>query len=674
VACERAGEGAEGIGIYLAQYANFDPYTHVELLKPVEVHVIHNAYSQAIRTQSFSLIATVLNEEGNAESFIHSIARQTWVPDELVIVDGGSTDHTSEIMESSAAAIGLNIKIIVAPGATIAAGRNIAIRHTANELVVITDAGCDLDSNLCRSLIGTIGEFPGADLVAGIYNAANRAGAAGHFIPEWENNDWDRFLPSSRNLLIRRSCFESSGGYPEFLTKTGEDTLFDLCYRRHSKLWVFNKAALVSWRGPHNLQAALGLAYSYGYGDGESGVGDARFYPYFQRYMLSNDEPAKGKDILSALAAGYLDGRQSRPKRELLGRNLNGVVIILSGVPMTDSGGGQRGAQLALEFARQGFKIVYANVYPSFEAPHKVWFDVDQTLIELYQLSTLNISKLLDAYAPLIERSIVLLEFPHPDFLPLIKEIRQRERRPRIIYDYIDNWNSSLGWIWYTRETEDLIIEHSDFLVASAHTLRAELSERTGRYVMLAPNAFNATLFDPKRIFCRPRDLPGGFRRIVSYVGALWGEWFDWDLLYSTATAIPDVAFVLVGNASEEMMSAAAKQAENIFFVGLKPQSEIPSYLSFSDACIIPFKADNITKYVNPLKVYEYLAMGKPVVATDMEELGSLPGILISRDFQGFIDNLEQAFQGEICVDAEYLLDQHSWKTRVEGLIEIMGR
>jgi hypothetical protein len=188
-------------------YVDVDPYTNVEMLKPIDIVVIDNTYEQAERSEKFSLIVTVLNEEAGIQSFLESIARQSWVPDEIVVVDGGSVDRTAEQIELLSQNYQLNLTLHRSPGATIAAGRNMAIFHALHELVVVTDVGCTLEPDFCRSLVGSLSDFPEASLVGGIYCAAQGAKAADHFIPEWNTNDWPQFLPSSRSLLIRKSLW-----------------------------------------------------------------------------------------------------------------------------------------------------------------------------------------------------------------------------------------------------------------------------------------------------------------------------------------------------------------------------------------------------------------------------------------------------------------------------------
>jgi glycosyltransferase involved in cell wall biosynthesis len=60
---------------------------------------------------------------------------------------------------------------------------------------------------------------------------------------------------------------------------------------------------------------------------------------------------------------------------------------------------------------------------------------------------------------------------------------------------------------------------------------------------------------------------------------------------------------------------------ENIHFLGLKKQIDLPSYLYYSDYAILPFKTDEIGKYVSPLKLFEYIAMNKPVISTMLDDI-----------------------------------------------------
>jgi len=119
-------------------------------------------------------------------------------------------------------------------------------------------------------------------------------------------------------------------------------------------------------------------------------------------------------------------------------------------------------------------------------------------------------------------------------------------------------------------------------------------------------------------------------RPIAVYVGAI-DVWFDFELLNQVATRLPHVSFVLIG--SDEVARAKLRKRPNIHIIGRRPYSTLPSYLHNADVGIIPFNTaeyPELVSAIHPLKLYEYLACGLPVVATEWAELKSLesPAIL----------------------------------------------
>jgi len=652
-------------------YSDFIPYDHVTALKPVVVVTTADHYPELASPADFTAVCTVLNEAKGIEKFLQSIACQTLKPQEIIFVDAGSVDGTVETIVQWAGTSDISVRVLVEQDASIARGRNLAIGESTSEIVVTIDAGCILDPNYCRALVGSLADHPDADLVGGIYMPANGSRWSRHFIPDWENCDWDEFLPSSRSLLIRKSIWQRCGGYPEYLTKTGEDTLFDINYRRCSKKWVFSQKAIAYWDGPGTEDDALALAKSYGIGDGESGYGDYRFYNQFKR-QLRGKGPTLLSKVESAVCRGYLEGRAHRAERNLADKQIRGLAIILSGVPISDSGGGQRCSQLALEFARHGYKVIFVNIYPSFEDSQCVYLDIDPARLDLYALADFDVGVVMEAYSPLMASSLVLVEFPHPNLMAALEKIRERNVRPCIIYDYIDNWHTSLGWTWYTPDVESRVVAMSDHLVASAQTLKRQLALREKRGVSLVPNAFNSRLFNRDVSFPRPKDLVDRGRPIVMYVGALWGDWFDWDLLFACAQELPDHDFVLIGNASPETVNNTSS-ADNIHCLGLKPQRLLPNYLEFADVSIIPFRIDSVTHFVNPLKVYEYLAMRVPVVTTAMPELVGLPGVQTCATSEEFIEALKKSSPKNLDFKSvEEFLASNDWTARVRKMIAII--
>jgi glycosyltransferase involved in cell wall biosynthesis len=131
------------------------------------------------------------------------------------------------------------------------------------------------------------------------------------------------------------------------------------------------------------------------------------------------------------------------------------------------------------------------------------------------------------------------------------------------------------------------------------------------------PNAVNIDLFDPRRPWTRPADYPEAAWSMI-YIGALWGDWFDWGLLRRLAVAYAEAAVVVIGDYRQQMTAAPG----NVHFLGLKAQAELPAYLAQAEVAIIPWKANAVTHATSPLKVYEYLAMRRPVVAPQLDAGG----------------------------------------------------
>ncbi len=226
-----------------------------------------------------SLITTLYNEENNILNFLESYKSQTKYADEFIIVDGGSTDNTVSIMEKfSSKNETLNIKVIVDKTCSkkyvagpIAKGRNIAIKNAQYAYIAATDAGCVLDKNWYEEIIKPF-EDDSIDVVSGWYetNAANefQREYAKVMMPKLQNIDRENFLPSSRSIAFKKSCWKKVGKYP-IVTYTAEDTLFDLNMKKEGCMFHFTEKAFVYWDCPFSLEDAKNKNFSYGYGNGQ---------------------------------------------------------------------------------------------------------------------------------------------------------------------------------------------------------------------------------------------------------------------------------------------------------------------------------------------------------------------------------------------------------------------
>lgn len=218
-----------------------------------------------------SLITTVKNEADNIEEFLISVVKQSKKPDEFIIVDGGSLDKTTEIIQKHAKKHKW-IKLFVAPKASVGRGRNIAIKKAKNEIIAATDAGCILDKNWLKNILRPF-QKENVDVVTGIYkpyytnNFEYFQGLV--VIPKAEKINTPSRM-SSRSLAFKRYVWENVDGYPDM--STGEDTAFNLKLISNNFKFEFVRDAIVYWRMRKTWKDFAKQFYRYGSGDRRLGL------------------------------------------------------------------------------------------------------------------------------------------------------------------------------------------------------------------------------------------------------------------------------------------------------------------------------------------------------------------------------------------------------------------
>ncbi len=264
-----------------------------------------------------TLVATVRDEAGTLAEWWLSILGQTRLPDEVVVVDGGSHDDTVETLRELAVEAPFPVRLEVLPGCNIAQGRNRAVSLAQGRIIAVSDAGCVLHPRWLENLLAPMEENPRLDLVAGFYQPLARgwfeALSACATLPlPWEVRE-GRFLPSSRSLAFRREVWEKVGGYPEWL-RIGEDMYFNHRWKKMGIRHRLNKEALVWWRMRPDLPSLLRQYFLYARGDGEAGMYPrrhaVRFLTYGWLVLVAATEWGRRLWVPTAAAGALYVGRR----------------------------------------------------------------------------------------------------------------------------------------------------------------------------------------------------------------------------------------------------------------------------------------------------------------------------------------------------------------------------
>jgi len=219
-----------------------------------------------------SLITTVLNEENSIGVFLDSILKQTKLPDEVVIVDGGSTDKTVSSIKYYVSSVNqLKIRLIIKRGNR-SVGRNTAIKNSIGDVIAVSDSGCRLDKNWLAEITRPFSD-KNIDVVAGYYkpktNSIFEKSLATYTCVMPDRADPENFLPSSRSVAFRKSAWDNVGGYPEELD-TCEDLVFDKKLKKAGLKFHFAKNAIVHWPQRKNIFQAAKQFMGYAIGDGQA--------------------------------------------------------------------------------------------------------------------------------------------------------------------------------------------------------------------------------------------------------------------------------------------------------------------------------------------------------------------------------------------------------------------
>lgn len=342
----------------------------------------------------------------------------------------------------------------------------------------------------------------------------------------------------------------------------------------------------------------------------------------------------------------------------------------------------QRPQQLALQFAHIGRRVFYANtalqpgrplsVQPvgrniyeiRLPAPHpaNLYFDAMSAALET-ALAT-AIGELKASFG--IRQALVIVDLPF--WTPLALRLRAEHGWP-VAYDCMDYHAGFSTNTPAMLAAEERLIRESDVVWVTSHRLETEVSP-FARHCLRVPNGADFEHFrfpaapPPAEVASLPRPL-------IGYYGAI-ADWFDSELVAALAAARPQWSFALVGSTLYADLMPL-QNLPNVHLLGEKAYADLPPYLHAFDVAIIPFKKTPLTDATNPVKLFEYLSAGKPVVASDLDELRYYAEYArLASSAAEWLAALEAALQDNAPARIQARLEfaaRNTWEARVQEII-----
>lgn len=267
---------------------------------------------------------------------------------------------------------------------------------------------------------------------------------------------------------------------------------------------------------------------------------------------------------------------------------------------------------------------------------------------------------------------VVLWSFV-PYAAPFIRALGQQVT----IFDAVDNWSEHASYQPYRQEFRNayqLIADEADIIFTVSHELQNLFNNQPNVYWI--PNGVDTSHYRTQRTLIN-RDIADLPRPIVGYIGVVQDR-VDTDLIVFLAQKNPTKSFVIVGPVWNETDAAKLKSQRNIYTLGYKPYEEAPAYIQQFDVGIIPHRPSSFVTSTNPMKLYEYLACGIPVVATagagaeqfsEHVSIGTSPEDFNRKLFMALEGNTPEARTARIKAVAPF-----SWAATVQHMVDIVQK
>lgn len=380
---------------------------------------------------------------------------------------------------------------------------------------------------------------------------------------------------------------------------------------------------------------------------------------------------SKGLKLLARLT----HGRDLAHLERILGAHAGMPVIVTRPLLDWDVALFQRPHHLALTLSRCGFLYFYVT---------DNW--ANDNILGFRQIGS---NLLLTNRADILEQQQVRKVYvitSTENYTPYEFVERELARGNLVLYEYLDEIHDQISGLGVPAATyarhEAILRDERCMVIATADKLYRDVAaHRKGNFALVT----NGVEFEH---FSRARDaadmpevfrqIRKGSRKIIGYFGAL-ASWFDYELVLKIVRERPEYEVVLIGFDFDGSSAPYRLEAEaRIHLTGPINYRELPRYAHWFDVATIPFRINEITESTSPIKLFEYMALGKPIVTTDMPECRKYKSVFLARTHDEFIEALDQALV--MVDDPQYLAVLHqealenTWQAKAETIAGLIRK
>ena len=260
-------------------------------------------------------------------------------------------------------------------------------------------------------------------------------------------------------------------------------------------------------------------------------------------------------------------------------------------------------------------------------------------------------------------------------FTPDISYVLERFGPERVVYYCVDDHASFTGYdAQQVRREEADLCRQADLVVTTSAVLQEAKAPLNPNTILVTHGVdydhFVKAVTDELPV---PHDVADIPHPRLGFFGLI-RDWVDLDLLAEVARMRPGWHIIMIGQADSNVDLARYRPIPNMHFLGHKPYEDLPAYCRAFDAGLIPFKINDLTRAVNPIKLREYLAAGLPVVSTPMAEVERYRGMIeIADSPEAFITAVDRSLAAT--TDADRLkrieaMSQETWPAKVDSIAD----